>query len=124
MILTYKDENTGRVFKWNLPKVNDYENYPYSQMIKCPRWYQRGMEEKHVSGIDNPAKDKFLAEMEDGLVGFADTPMGLMLCHVCTVCGQKWKAHSSYGNDMDTFKEKMAFHFFINQEKYKQFQIE
>ncbi len=120
MIITFKDKGLGHnlIYKWDFPKIIDYENYEYSKSCRCPNW-----DVNHDYKICKVNPNDCFADMDDGIIGFADTPFGLMICHECIVCSKKWKCHYAHWNNLEDFKNHMGLFFFLHKEKYQKFLI-
>lgn len=78
--------------KWNLPKINNYEDYEYAPGCCCPNcepYYECG---------------EWINHAHDNIVGFCENSHGeLELCHECPVCFTKFRYHTSkyYNEDFE-----------------------
>lgn len=114
MIIEYNNGN--KTYKWNLPLIAQYEAYEYSIMCVCPRTYNKDVP-WHPQRSSYDVKE----EIEKGVVGYCDTPSGLMLCYECPICGKKWRCHFTDGVTSQEWKEDVGLMLFLDHDEKKEY---
>lgn len=113
MIIQFKDSHGS--FKWRLPLIPQYESYEWAASCECPN------AEKDGYGYGPTAKYDSFDAMTDGIVGYAETNMGIMLCHECPHCGTKWRCHLGLFRSKTDFANDMGLLFFMDHMHQKQY---
>lgn len=113
MLIEYRHHH--KIFHWNLPLIAQYESYKWSASCECPN------ADKDGYGYGAYAKYDSWDATNDGIVGYCETQMGIMVCHECPHCGTKWRSHIGYFKDVEEFKEHMGLLFFLDHNKQKRY---
>lgn len=109
MIIKFKDSHGS--FRWNLPLIVQYESYEWSPSCECPNARKDGYGYGYLARYDP------IDAMDDGIVGYAETNMGIMLCHECPHCGTKWRCHPGVFKGREEFARHMGLLFFMDHRK-------
>lgn len=111
MIIKFKEK------EWNLPKIVQYENYPYDPLCCCSDCSNNSIS---YNWIEENAKD---------VIGFCEVNGELMICCECNRCGRKYRFHAykRYNRDF-SFDTQYFFHhvgllFYVNQDIYSKFEL-